>query len=298
MKKISSTIKTLISLIVVSAIVFASFVAYGLLEILYPNAMLNLKKEFLYMGSEIALIEYDRQTDVSSLEALLRSPKTVFNNSMILVSSEHPITDTLVFDNVSEYMETDLYFDKHMHVAFSELSVYISDNFGEKLYVTSAFRTQEEQQMLYNENGPDVAQKPGESEHQTGLAVDVAVKGFGGSSFLKTDVGKYVNLYSWKFGFIIRYPDGKESITKISYEPWHIRYVGEPHAEYISKNRITLEEYLDSLSHDVLYTYDTISSYAVTKVKEGNDIITPKEYTTCVISPDNCGNYIVTFELP
>ena len=82
--------------------------------------------------------------------------------------------------------------------------------------------------------------KPGYSEHQTGLAVDI-----------NAEEGKGDELYEWleenscKYGFIVRYPDDKSSITGIDYEPWHFRYVGKKAAEYIHKHNLTLEEYLE-----------------------------------------------------
>ena len=173
----------------------------------------------------------------------------------------------------------------------------ICNKFGEKLYITSAYRTADEQQALYDEKGSSVAQRPGESEHQTGLAADVAIKGFGGASILKTDAGKYINLHCWNYGFIIRYPDGRKDVTGINYEPWHIRYVGAPHAEYICKNDITLEEYVESLTQNMLFTYDKLPQYAVIKTDGHGDIVVPENYVSCIISPDNCGNYIITFQL-
>ena len=51
-----------------------------------------------------------------------------------------------------------------------------------------------------------------------------------------------------QYGFIVRYPKGREDITKITYEPWHLRYVGKRNAEYITKHQLTLEEYLNELN--------------------------------------------------
>ena len=93
---------------------------------------------------------------------------------------------------------------------------------------------------------------PGSSDHQTGLAIDYFSfrKNSDGSIFPYTDIKEEDTEYKWiknnsyKYGFIIRFPKGKEDITKVIFEPWHIRYVGVDNAEYIYKNNITLEEYL------------------------------------------------------
>lgn len=294
---IKKNLKMIITLILIVAMLTLSVFAYRFVQRLYPNAMLELRREFIYIGTEIKLIEYTKKTRSVSLSALLSYESTVKNNSMIIVSAEYPINDSLAFGSVTEYKDTELYLDSYIHSSFSALSTYIQDKFGEKLYITSAYRTADEQQALYDEKGSSVAQRPGESEHQTGLAADVAIKGFGGASILKTDAGKYINLHCWNYGFIIRYPDGRKDVTGINYEPWHIRYVGAPHAEYICKNDITLEEYVESLTQNMLFTYDKLPQYAVIKTDGHGDIVVPENYVSCIISPDNCGNYIITFQL-
>lgn len=90
---------------------------------------------------------------------------------------------------------------------------------------------------------------PGASEHQTGLAFDLGFV-IDGVNIFNFDVNKYSSLYDWlhknafKYGFILRYPKGKESITGINYEPWHFRYVGFYHAKKMFDRSLTLEEYL------------------------------------------------------
>lgn len=84
--------------------------------------------------------------------------------------------------------------------------------------------------------------KPGFSEHQTGLCIDITNKD---RYFVKgTKEADWLEENCYRFGFIIRYPYNKKNITGIEYEPWHIRYVGEKAAKYIYDNKITLEEYL------------------------------------------------------
>ncbi|MEZ7110469.1 M15 family metallopeptidase [Clostridioides difficile] len=86
--------------------------------------------------------------------------------------------------------------------------------------------------------------KPGYSEHQTGLCIDLTnpERWFVGS----TKEAKWLEENAHKFGFIIRYPEGKEDITGTAYEPWHIRYVGKDAAEEIYSKGLTLEEYLQN----------------------------------------------------
>jgi len=88
--------------------------------------------------------------------------------------------------------------------------------------------------------------RPGQSEHQTGLAMDITCPSVYNlsTSFGSTPEGKWVAQNAADFGFIIRYQKGKEGITGYIYEPWHLRYVGIGAARYIYQNGITLEEYL------------------------------------------------------
>ena len=88
--------------------------------------------------------------------------------------------------------------------------------------------------------------KPGYSEHQTGLSIDVSASSIGNrlsESFGSTDEGIWLAAHAHEYGFIIRYPKDKASITGYAYEPWHIRYVGIELATYLYENNLTLEEY-------------------------------------------------------
>lgn len=90
---------------------------------------------------------------------------------------------------------------------------------------------------------------PGTSEHQTGLAMDITSQSAAFQLepvFGNTKEGKWLSQNAHKFGFIIRYTKEKESITGYMYEPWHIRYVGNPQATYLYENQLTLEEVMKS----------------------------------------------------
>lgn len=115
---------------------------------------------------------------------------------------------------------------------------------------SSAYRSYKSQLRILKEEtdkkGVDYADKyvakPGQSEHQSGLAIDVTNRV---RCFDKTSKeAQWLANNAYKFGFILRYPDGKEDITGYNYEPWHIRYVGKDIAKEIYKKNITLEEYL------------------------------------------------------
>lgn len=87
--------------------------------------------------------------------------------------------------------------------------------------------------------------EPGKSEHQTGLAVDLWDGTTWGTGFRRTAAGKWLWKHSREYGFILRYPPGKEAITGYAYEPWHFRYLGTKHSlEFKPNHTKTLEEYL------------------------------------------------------
>ena len=90
---------------------------------------------------------------------------------------------------------------------------------------------------------------PGASEHQIGLAMDIISDTYSSLDigFAETEAGKWLAEHSWEYGFILRYPLGKEEITGIQFEPWHFRYVGVDAAEVITKQNITLEEFVENL---------------------------------------------------
>ncbi|MBR1385307.1 MAG: M15 family metallopeptidase [Bacilli bacterium] len=120
---------------------------------------------------------------------------------------------------------------------------------GLSLSTTSSYRSYKEQESTYNyylkNNGEEYAKnyvaRAGFSEHQTGLAVDV--KSLNASPFKSSREYKWMIDNSYKYGFILRYPQGMEEFTGYSPESWHFRYVGIDIAKYIHDNNITYEEY-------------------------------------------------------
>jgi D-alanyl-D-alanine carboxypeptidase len=113
-----------------------------------------------------------------------------------------------------------------------------------RLYVASGYRTTEEQQELWDEaDDKSFVQRPGHSEHQTGLAVDLADLKVGQGKFGASKAGRWLARNAWRYGFVLRYPAGKEQVTGISYEPWHYRYVGTAVAKACHQRHLALEEY-------------------------------------------------------
>ncbi|WP_438357608.1 D-alanyl-D-alanine carboxypeptidase family protein [Acinetobacter baumannii] len=128
-----------------------------------------------------------------------------------------------------------------------------------KIIVTDAYRTKQTQQQIWDETILERGEiftkkyvaKPGCSEHELGLAVDLGLAHLP-NDYIKPSFSKgpIVALFLSKmadYGFILRYPKGKESVTGISFEPWHFRYVGVPHSQIMAEQGLVLEEYLEIL---------------------------------------------------
>lgn len=135
---------------------------------------------------------------------------------------------------------------------YSAFQSMLSDAYDDDiiLWIQSGYRSYDYQDGLhkyYKRQGPpDVesySARPGHSEHQAGLALDINVAG--DSSFADTPEGEWLNDHAWEYGFIYRYPEGKEDITGYMAEPWHYRYVGKSLAKtlYNDGDWITIEEY-------------------------------------------------------
>lgn len=149
--------------------------------------------------------------------------------------------------------------------AYDDLQEMLDAARGEGLspLICSSYRTSEKQQALYDKEVKGQLSKgysqeaaeaeaakwvalPGTSEHQTGLAVDIVDLSYQllDEGQEKTPVQKWLMENSYKYGFILRYPSDKSSVTGIGYEPWHYRYVGKEAASEIYEKGICLEEYL------------------------------------------------------
>lgn len=149
------------------------------------------------------------------------------------------------YGSVGEKMETETYaaFKKMFQAAQAD---------GYQLYVTSGYRGYDEQDEVYasylaeggEEHALKYAAKPGYSEHQTGRALDIFTPGATTQSFADSPVAAWLAAHAHEYGFILRYPKGKENLTGYNYEPWHYRYVGQAAAAEIRRRELTLEEYV------------------------------------------------------
>lgn len=161
-------------------------------------------------------------------------------NNILIVNKSYPLPKDYRPDNDELTPETSNAFEKMRVDAQAE---------GLNLYISSGFRSYEYQAQLYQryadrdgyEKADTYSARAGYSEHQTGLAFDLNTID---DSFANTPEGKWVAENCWKYGFILRYPKGKEAQTGYQYEPWHLRYLGEDMAKKVYDSGLCLEEYL------------------------------------------------------
>lgn len=200
----------------------------------YDNVILNVNMN----------LDYEFYTNVNTLHNYLDI--TTLVNKYNKLPDNYEIDDLVTLDN--EYSKKG---EKVREVIYNDLKKMFDeakkDNIN--LDVISGFRTNEKQDTLFNnsikKNGLDHAliysAKPGYSEHQLGLAIDInSVE----ENFKNTNEYKWLKNNSYKYGFIERYPEGKERITGFGYEPWHYRYLGVDVATKIFTESITYEEYV------------------------------------------------------
>lgn len=241
------------------------------------------------------------------------TPRDVHVGELILVNARHPIVQplepqlTLVAGDAAE-----VFLQKQTAAALTRAMDCIGG--AGQIVPVSGYRSEAEQLRIYadslRENGRAFTEQyvaqPNHSEHQTGLAIDLG-KQQDEIDFIRPDfpdegVCGQFRRKAARYGFVERYPHGKESVTGIAHEPWHFRYVGRLHAAMMRSMDMTLEEYTEYLKQfpyekqhlqirergndtEVFYVsvgkYDTVS-------------VTLPECSACQVSGNNVDGCIVT----
>lgn len=182
------------------------------------------------------------------------------NDIKVLVNKNRCLSPSYIPNNLVKLKTTYAFEDKYLRKEAAEaLEKLIIDskklNFD--LVVVSAYRSYDYQQKLYHqyvkEKGQEYADacsaRPGHSEHQTGLSFDIMGSNKDYDLFEEAIEFPWMKNNAYKYGFILRYPKGKEHITGFKYEPWHYRYVGKLVAKEIFLQQLTLEEYYEKKNH-------------------------------------------------
>ncbi|MBR6996724.1 MAG: M15 family metallopeptidase [Ruminococcus sp.] len=207
-----------------------------------------------------------------------------FKGDLILVNEEHQyfggdedlvsITDMNYENEISCFTAVDSTYTilRQVYGPMAEMVQDFYDKYNnDTLIIYGSYRTTEFQQQLYED---DLAQsgdgestrvaKPGFSEHETGLAFDFTESE--NHDYDGTGDFAWINANCFKYGFIVRYTEAKQRLTKIQDEPWHFRYVGIPHAYYMDSKDLCLEEYIDLVRE---HPYD--GEHLEFSDNEGND---------------------------
>lgn len=218
--------------------------------------------EWLHQGGEADIPGMDVRsapqllTDKGAKNLTVISKSQIHQGSLLLINREFPIHKAGVSKDIvtlSEHQEliqgyglldNQTMLSELVAEKFSEMVKAASEQGIRNFLISSGYRDNEKQQMLYEEKGAEYALPPGHSEHNLGLSLDI------GSSQMvmsRAPEGQWLRDHAWDYGFILRYPEDKTDITGIRYEPWHFRYVGLPHSIIMRDKNFTLEEYLEFL---------------------------------------------------
>lgn len=278
-------------LFVVLSVVFALLLAGVIFAFLRQDVIYRVKSRLHAVTANAQLEETAVETQTVSMQDLLGDERVTYVQSLLLVNGSHPLPDGFSAE-ISPYKDTDVLMNVCIQDSYAALASAIKERFGQTLYVRSSYRTAEEQQAEL-EADSEFAAPVGTSEHQTGLALDVYFPYYAGMAILKTEAGRWMNDHAWEYGFIVRYPVYGTDETGFPFEPWHLRYVGAPHAEILSEGCLTLEEYIPMLEPGAFYCH---GDYLFSRQEGDIDIVTvPVHFRSAVISEDNADGWILTF---
>lgn len=188
--------------------------------------------------------------------------------NLLLVGPDHPLEKDFPANSFAAISGTAMQLDRRVIEPFEQLRAAAAQA-GYPLVIISGYRSIAAQRQVFDDTvATHMAQgmtkeeatattmetvtEPGHSEHHTGLAIDIVDEDWNQNyprTVLEEEYGeqpgaKWLAKHARDYGFIVRYPNHQEGITKITYEPWHFRYVGVAHAKYIEAHHLTLEEYL------------------------------------------------------
>ncbi|MDF2986127.1 MAG: peptidase [Eubacterium sp.] len=251
----------------------------------------------------------------NNLKSILLERENIYKGNLLLVNRQNPLQDVQLGRNALMVPSDDRFPDILLRKPVSNMLKQLlkACSAGDSIVPVSGYRSLMEQQQIFmdsiKEKGEEFTLKyvalPNHSEHQTGLAIDMAqnlkVIDFICPDFPYEGICQTFRDKASKYGFIERYQKGKEQITGISHEPWHFRYVGYPHSEIMKNNDFTLEEYTEYLKY---FTYDdkhlkfenqeqSIEIFYVEASETATEILVD-EYEPYQISGNNMDGFVVT----
>lgn len=191
------------------------------------------------------------------MKAVALNREQVHQGSLLLVNKNFPLQCAVAPEQIRLLEHSNVLLERKTALVLETLLETIGS--GSAIIPVSGFRTHKEQEEIYavslKDHGEaftkDYVAFPGHSEHETGLAIDLAFNqepiDFIRPDFPRDGICGRFRSKAASYGFIERYQEGKENLTGIAPEPWHFRYVGLPHASIMDSHGFCLEEYLDYL---------------------------------------------------
>ncbi len=194
-------------------------------------------------------VNYPDFLSISTKEKAINLDGILLVNKKFFLASDFVPVNLVSIDDVPHIVRPfeNMTLQEEAYIAYTEM-VKSAEALGIELIVFSAYRSYSKQHSLWLNKDYDYQNNylavPGHSEHQTGLSIDIGTKYTGLTEYFKyTASYQFLINNAHNFGFILRYPAGKEAITGYAFEPWHFRYVGDI-AEAIYQSGLTLEEYI------------------------------------------------------
>lgn len=217
-------------------------VTYALQYAKYPNVKMNFYKEIVMTPNQESLL-------------------VLVNKNYQLSQTYIPYDFIPVEVTLSEFAPYETNYLRRDAAEATEQLFAAAEDLGFELTLRTGFLSYESQKKRYEQDvyemgleyAETISTRPGHSEHQTGLAIDVTTPSINNEltvDFAQSEEGQWVLSHAHEFGFIIRYPEGKEEEVGYTYEPWHLRYVGKEVAKEIHEKQWILEDYI--LNYGVL----------------------------------------------
>ncbi|WP_058485622.1 M15 family metallopeptidase [Defluviitalea phaphyphila] len=327
--------KKLIFLFFLISVIFIGINLYEIKDGIFSKGLFNEIEEAVVIsksqgeGEEVVKEKVEDFIDKDEyINDIINELDSMKNDYLILVNkwnvlSENHIPSTLI-DIAKDIpsAKSKIMLEEEAYKKLKDLFEAVQKDGITDLRAVSGYRPYSYQNNLYNakvnyflnqydleiakQKASEVVAIPGTSEHQTGLAIDVSSVELLKTSdplveeFKYTKEGEWMYNNSWKYGFVLRYSPEKKDITGIISEPWHFRYVGIPHAEYITINNLSLEEYLKFIKEQKEMIFEDYcgNKYQIDYIqKENRDILISNSFNIeNVISVSEIGEaeYIIT----
>lgn len=233
-------------------IIVLLLLGYGFTK--FKESMIGLSDESTPFDESIDIPEAVPLADGFTIKV---TKEMIFQGDLLLVNKDHPVPEGLhpEAEAVSLVKNSELIDGFGVLDNSIQLSPWLVDKFRTMIkaaaqegvnhfLISSGYRNKAKQDELYRGMGSEYALPAGYSEHNLGLSMDI---GSSQAEMNQAPEGRWLKDNSWKYGFVLRYPEDKTAVTGIQFEPWHFRYVGLPHSAIMQEKNLVLEQYLDLL---------------------------------------------------